>query len=118
LFHVLTLPVIKILEWLLRSAKSEALQPRIIAEREIQRARREERRAYNFKRFEESRNVIDARRLERVAALEAASGDWITEQNVTEKIDHLLDSIFIAQEAADHARIGTPHEPRKSSAEL
>jgi hypothetical protein len=116
LTDVLTLPVVVLFLFLpFRRAKSEALQPRIIAEQELQRKRREERRAYNFKRFEESRNVINARRLERVAALEAASGDWITEQNLTEKIDHLLDSIFIAQEAAEHARIGTPQEQKKAS---
>jgi hypothetical protein len=116
LTDVSTLPVVVLFFFLpLRRAKSEALQPRIIAERELQRKRREERRTYNFKRFEESQNVINARRLERVAALEAASGDWITEQNLTEKIDHLLDSIFIAQEAAEHARIGTPQEQKKAS---
>jgi hypothetical protein len=92
------------------SAKSEALQPRIIAEREAQRIRREELRAHNFTRFVDSRQIIKELRLERVAALEAASADWVTEHNLPAKVDELLDSIFIAQEAADHARIGTPQE--------
>lgn len=80
-----------------------AVYQKNLAERAKQKKKSLERRAFNFKLWEDRCKVIETKRLDRLAALDAASSTWITESNLPEKVDEMMDSIFIAQEAAEGA---------------
>lgn len=90
-----------------RAAKGEATHARLQVLREEQKAAREIRRVIGLRTYGERNAKIDARRLERVQGLNAVAGDWVTEGNLEEKVETLLDEWFVSSDAEAHARRGT-----------
>lgn len=87
-------------------SKAEAGYAAALEVREKQRAERAKRRARDHAHWQARCHAIDARRLEIVARLNEAAAEWVTEDNLTLKVDALLDDFFIDEEAAEHARGG------------
>jgi Mitochondrial ribosome subunit S26 len=92
-----------------RRRRSEALQPAVAARAEKMRVEVEERKVFRKRSWEDRNRAIDARKMTRVAALNAVAHEWVTEQNLDEKIDEMMDDFFIAEEAAEVARRGSVH---------
>jgi hypothetical protein len=90
-----------------RAVISEAAYAAALEKRAAQAAVREARRAQGLQSWAARNEAIDARRRERVAALNAVAAEWVTEDNLAEKVDDLLDQWFISSEAAAHAQRGT-----------
>jgi hypothetical protein len=95
-----------------RGARAEEAYAAALRRRADQAVRREENRARGVAHLEAWNAQIDERKMSRVAALNAAAPDWVTEANLAEKVDDLLDQWFINSEAASHALRGTPGHDR------
>ncbi len=90
------------------SAQSEAAFAAALQRRAEQSVLREENRARGLEHWK-SRNVeLDKRRLDVVQSLNVDAAHWVTEENLSEKVDEILDSFFIDVEAAEFARRGRP----------
>lgn len=103
-----------------RAVRSAAAFATALEARAAQAVRREERRAIGLQTWAARRKAEDVRRRSRVEVLNAVAADWITEENLAEKVDDLLDQWFINSEAAEHAQRGfavkTESEPTRAAA--
>jgi hypothetical protein len=95
--------------WEEKRKRSEALQPAVFTRMEDLRRVAEERRKVREASWVERNREIDARKMKRVAMLNAVAHEWITEENLEAKVDEMMDQFFIRKEAADVARRGSAH---------
>lgn len=95
-----------------RATKSEAAFAQALVQREEKAARKEERRLIGLEYWKARNARIDARRMERVETLNAVADTWVTEANLAQKVDDLLDEWFVNSDATAHAQRGTPDSER------
>lgn len=84
--------------------KSEEVFQKVLAERAAEREHQEQRRVIQFKHWQERAQKHEEGRQAVIQRLNASADTWVTEENLDEKVDELLDSIFVSEDVLHSAR--------------